>query len=145
MPVAQLANASPIRRRRNGGPGRRAANRFGDERCNPLWPDANDRLLERVTAARRTERRRSAAGAPVRIGRRRADDFHQPAAVVALVMFARRRREGEKRIAVVRGYERDDRLLGTPPGLRPVLSRELERRLDGVRPTRERVHVIEVP
>ena len=72
-------------------------------------------------------------------------DVHQPLTVEGPVVLPRRCREGEQRVAVIGGGERDDRVLPGEPSLHPVLPRQLQRRFDGFRPGREEVELVEVP
>src|SRR5438034_4784419 len=59
-------------------------------------------------------------------------------------MLARRRREREQRVAVIRRRGRNELLLRRLPQLGLVLPRELERRFDRVRSARERIHFVEI-
>ena len=108
-------------------------------------PSRTSGRLDRLPAAGRAERQCAPAFAPVGVRRRHPDDVHQPGAKERLVVLARRRRRAPGVCSRDTGLERDDRLPGRLPHLHPVLPRQLECRLDGLRAARERVHEIEIP
>ena len=142
--VADLPNASEVVGRWNRGARRRAAHRLGNERRDRLGLLTDDRLLQRRTVARGAVRRQPAAPAAIGVRRGDAHDVHQPVAIDRAIVLARRGRECEQRVPVVGGSERNDLVLAGAPALQPVLTRQLERGLDGIGTARQRVDAVEV-
>ena len=142
--VADLPHASEVVGPRRGGAGRRTAHRLRDERGDVLGAEARDRFLEDVAAARGAAGVLTAARATVGIRRRDAVHIHQPRAEHRLVLLPRGRRQREQRAPVVARRERDDLVLAGPLPLHPILSRQLQRRLDRLRTAREEVELRDV-
>ena len=130
---------------RHRGPGRRAADRLGDDRGDGLGPFA-----QRCAASTASPLHAGQSGgcpaafAPVGVRRRHPDHLHQPLPKVGPVVLPRRGRERQQCVAVIGGGQRDDLVLLGPPDLDPVLAGQLEGRFDRLRAARERIHQIEI-
>ncbi len=132
--IADLPHSAEVFRSRRGAACGRSAHRLRDERSDLVGAEPRDRLFEDSPAADRTGGALAAALAPIRIGRRDAVHVHEPGPEHRL----------EQGAAVVARRQGDDPVLGGSSALDPILPRELQRRLDGLRSTTEEVELGEI-